>query len=154
MKNHCLQLHNTKRMLQKNLKASIDKSKEEQMEGLSNFSDGFKELVGFDIMGTFDGATKKLNALGKVFGGDGVLGDKIMGNLGRVMQDAGKGIGKELQEVLKNLWVLCFYKEACLLFEVCFFHGNRYRTSAAAGTALMATLTAFAGLVHGGHGHS
>lgn len=98
MKNHCLQLHNTKRMLQKNLKASIDKSKEEQMEGLSNFSDGFKELVGFDIMGTFDGATKKLNALGKVFGGDGVLGDKIMGNLGRVMQDAGKGIGKSCRK--------------------------------------------------------
>ena len=87
----------------KELKASIDKSKEEQMEGLSNFSDGFKELVGFDIMGTFDGATKKLNALGKVFGGDGVLGDKIMGNLGRVMQDAGKGIGKAAGSLKKSL---------------------------------------------------
>ena len=86
---------NASKELKKHLLINLKKNR---WKGLSNFSDGFKELVGFDIMGTFDGATKKLNALGKVFGGDGVLGDKIMGNLGRVMQDAGKGIGKSCRK--------------------------------------------------------
>ena len=124
----------------KELKASIDKSKEEQMEGLSNFSDGFKELVGFDIMGTFDGATKKLNALGKVFGGDGVLGDKIMGNLGRVMQDAGKGIGKAAGSLKKSLGSMLSGGMTALRGAFTAIGTGL----AAAGTALMATLTAFA----------
>jgi len=124
----------------KELKASIDKSKEEQMEGLSNFSDGFKELVGFDIMGTFDGATKKLNALGKVFGGDGVLGDKIMGNLGRVMQDAGKGIGKAAGSLKKSLGSMLKGGMSALRGAFTAIGTGL----AAAGTALMATLTAFA----------
>ena len=124
----------------KELKASIDKSKEEQMQGLSDFSDGFKELVGFDIMGTFDGATKKLNALGKVFGGDGVLGDKIMGKLGRVMQDAGKGIGKAAGSLKKSLGSMLSGGMTALRGAFTAIGTGL----AAAGTALMATLSAFA----------
>tara|TARA_S200000501_G_scaffold106866_1_gene100340 strand:- start:461 stop:2545 length:2085 start_codon:yes stop_codon:yes gene_type:complete len=133
-------IHEHQKSAAEELKAAIDKSKETQMEGLSNFSDGLKELTGMDIMGAFDGATKKLNALGKVFGGDGVLGDKIMGNLGRVMQDAGKGIGKAAGSLKKSLGGML--KGGMTALRGAF---TAVGTSlAAAGTALMTTLTAFA----------
>jgi len=122
------------------LKIAIDKSKETQMEGLSNFSDGLKELTGMDIMGAFDGATKKLNALGKVFGGEGVLGDKIMGNLGRTMQDAGKGIGNAASGLKKN--VGGFLKGGMSAIRGAFTAMGS--GLAAAGAALWTTLTAFA----------
>lgn len=133
-------IHEHQESASKELKASIDKSKEEQMQGLQSFSDGFKELVGFDIMGTFDGATKKLNALGKVFGGEGVLGDKIMGNLGRVMQDAGKGIGKAAGSLKKSMGSMLKGGMSALRGAFTAIGGGL----AAAGTALMATLSAFA----------
>ena len=123
-----------------NLKEALDKSKEEQMKGLSDFSDGVKQLVGVDIMGALDSATKNLNALGKVLGTDGPLGDKIIGGLFKGMQNAGKGIANATAGLRKGIGG--FIKGGIRVVGTAF---TTIGTSlAAAGTALMTTLTAFA----------
>lgn len=114
------------------MSSNMEKAKDEQLAGLTSFSDGLKGLTGFDLIGAFDDGVKMFNNVKKV--GEGIFtASKSMINGLKGMPAALKGL---------KVSVGGFIKGGVSAIRGAF---TTIGTSlAAAGTALMTTLTAFA----------
>ena len=64
---------------QSELDKMLDGTLNDTAKGLSNFSDGLKELTGFDLMDTFDSVVSKINGVGLLFGNQDLFGDVVGG---------------------------------------------------------------------------
>ncbi len=82
--------------VQQEIKDSLEVAKQEQLEGLTSFSEGIKGLTGFDIMGAFDDGVKMFNNLKKVGEGLGKFASPMIGAL--------KDVGKGLMSTAKKLY--------------------------------------------------
>lgn len=110
----------------------LEKAKNDQLSGLTEFSEGLKGITGFDLIGAFDDGVKMFNNVKKV--GEGIFAaSKSMINGLKGMPAALKGL---------KVSVGGFIKGGVSAIRGAF---TTIGTSlAAAGTALMTTLTAFA----------
>jgi len=82
--------------VQEEIKQGLEKAKEEQLSGLSDFSEGIKGLTGFDIMGAFDDGVKMFNNLKKVGEGLGKFVQPMIGGL--------KTVGRSLMTAATSLY--------------------------------------------------
>ena len=64
---------------QSELDKMLDGTLNDTAKGLSDFSDGLKELTGFDLMDTFDSVVSKINGVGLLFGNQDLFGDVVGG---------------------------------------------------------------------------
>lgn len=64
---------------QDELNTMLDGTLNDTASGLSDFSDGLKELTGFDLMDTFDSVVSKINGVGLLFGNQDLFGDVVGG---------------------------------------------------------------------------
>lgn len=82
--------------VQEEIKQGLEKAKEEQLSGLTDFSEGIKGLTGFDIMGAFDDGVKMFNNLKKVGEGLGKFVQPMIGGL--------KTVGRSLMTAATSLY--------------------------------------------------
>ena len=79
---------------QSELDKMLDGTLNETAQGLSDFSDGLKELTGFDLMDTFDSVVSKINGVGLLFGNQDLFGDVVGG-----IQNLASGLKSGIQTV-------------------------------------------------------
>ena len=72
----------------------LDGTLNDTAKGLSDFSDGLKELTGFDLMDTFDSVVSKINGVGLLFGNQDLFGDVVGG-----IQNLASGLKSGIENV-------------------------------------------------------
>jgi hypothetical protein len=79
---------------QSELDKMLDGTLNDTASGLSDFSDGLKELTGFDLMDTFDSVVSKINGVGLLFGNQDLFGDVVGG-----LQNLASGLKSGIETV-------------------------------------------------------
>ena len=79
---------------QSELDKMLDGTLNDTASGLSDFSDGLKELTGFDLMDTFDSVVSKINGVGLLFGNQDLFGDVVGG-----IQNLASGLKSGIENV-------------------------------------------------------
>ena len=79
---------------QSELDKMLDGTLNDTAKGLSDFSDGLKELTGFDLMDTFDSVVSKINGVGLLFGNQDLFGDVVGG-----IQNLASGLKSGIENV-------------------------------------------------------
>lgn len=82
--------------IREQMNANMEKAKDEQLSGLTDFSEGIKGLTGFDLMGAFDDGVKMFNNLKKVGQGLGKFVQPMIGGL--------KTVGRSLMTAATSLY--------------------------------------------------
>ncbi len=76
------------------LEGILKATNEESGKRLGEFSEGLKELTGFDLMDSFDSVVKKINGVGLIFGKQDLFGDVVGG-----IQNLASGLSTGIQNV-------------------------------------------------------
>ena len=87
---------------QEELNTMLDGTLNDTASGLSDFSDGLKELTGFDLMDTFDSVVKKINGVGLLFGNQDLFGD-VVGGIQNLASGLKSGIASVSAGVMSGL---------------------------------------------------
>ena len=74
----------------------LEKAKNDQLSGLTDFSEGLKGLTGFDLIGQLDDAVKMFNNAQKVFSG-------VMGGISSAFKFASSGIAKMAKRFVASM---------------------------------------------------
>jgi len=87
---------------QKDLDGILEKTNADTAQGLSDFSDGLKELTGFDLIDSFDKVVGKINGVGLLFGRQDLFGDVVGGvqNFGIAAANGLKAMGEGIKSGL------------------------------------------------------
>ena len=84
------------------LEGILKATNEESGKRLGEFSDGLKELTGFDLMDSFDSVVKKINGVGLLFGRQDLFGD-VVGGLQNFASATGSALSSLSSSVLAGL---------------------------------------------------
>ena len=84
------------------LEGILKATNEESGKRLGEFSDGLKELTGFDLMDSFDSVVKKINGVGMLFGNQDLFGD-VVGGLQNFASATGSALSSLSSSVMAGL---------------------------------------------------
>lgn len=84
------------------LEGILKATNEESGKRLGEFSDGLKELTGFDLMDSFDSVVKKINGVGLLFGRQDLFGD-VVGGLQNFASATGSALSSLSSSVMAGL---------------------------------------------------
>jgi len=84
------------------LEGILKATNEESGKRLGEFSDGLKELTGFDLMDSFDSVVKKINGVGMLFGNQDLFGD-VVGGLQTFASATGSALSSLSSSVMAGL---------------------------------------------------
>lgn len=84
------------------LEGILKATNDESGKRLGEFSDGLKELTGFDLMDSFDSVVKKINGVGMLFGNQDLFGD-VVGGLQNFASATGSALSSLSSSVMAGL---------------------------------------------------
>ena len=87
---------------QADLDKILDGNLNDTAKGLGDFSDGLKELTGFDLMDSFDKVVGKINGVGLLFGRQDLFGD-VVGGLQSFASATGSALSSLSSSVMAGL---------------------------------------------------
>ena len=87
---------------QSDLDKILDGNLNDTAKGLGDFSDGLKELTGFDLMDSFDSIVGKINGVGLLFGRQDLFGD-VVGGLQSFASATGSALSSLSSSVMAGL---------------------------------------------------